>query len=126
MKLSVSKIRGVTSYGMLCSESELLLSNESDGIIELKNNKYANKIGEKYFKNNSEKVIDLSITPNRPDCLGVRGIARDLSAAGAGKLKINKKSNLKYRGNQNINVTIKKEKAQGCTCLLYTSPSPRD
>ena len=122
MKLSVSKIRGVTSYGMLCSESELLLSNESDGIIELKNNKYANKVGEKYFKNTSEKVIDLSITPNRPDCLGVRGIARDLSAAGAGKLKINKKSNLKYKGNQNINVTIKKEKAQGCTifgsCLI--------
>ncbi len=122
MKLSVSKIRGVTSYGMLCSESELLLSNESDGIIELKNNKYANKIGEKYFKNTSEKVIDLSITPNRPDCLGVRGIARDLSAAGAGKLKINKKPNLKYKGNQNINVTIKKEKAQGCTtfgsCLI--------
>ncbi len=122
IKLSVSKIRGVTSYGMLCSESELLLSNESDGIIELKNNKYANKIGEKYFKNTSEKVIDLSITPNRPDCLGVRGIARDLYAAGAGKLKINKKSNLKYRGNQNINVTIKKEKAQGCTifgsCLI--------
>ncbi len=122
MKLSVSKIRGVTSYGMLCSESELLLSNESDGIIELKNNKYANKIGEKYFKNTSEKVIDLSITPNRPDCLGVRGIARDLSAAGAGKLKINKKSNLNYKGNQNINVTIKKEKAQGCTtfgsCLI--------
>ncbi|OCW75998.1 phenylalanyl-tRNA synthetase subunit beta [Pelagibacteraceae bacterium GOM-A2] len=122
MKLSVSKIRGVTSYGMLCSESELLLSNESDGIIELKKNKYENKIGEKYFKNTSEKVIDLSITPNRPDCLGVRGIARDLSAAGAGKLKINKKSNLKYRGNQNINVTIKKEKAQGCTifgsCLI--------
>ncbi len=122
MKLSVSKIRGVTSYGMLCSESELLLSNESDGIIDLKNNKYENKIGEKYFKNTSEKVIDLSITPNRPDCLGVRGIARDLSAAGAGKLKINKKSNLKYRGNQNINVTIKKEKVQGCTtfgsCLI--------
>ncbi len=122
MKLSVSKIRGVTSYGMLCSESELLLSKESDGIIELKNNKYANKIGDKYFKNNSEKVIDLSITPNRPDCLGVRGIARDLSAAGAGKLKINKKSNLKYRGNQNIKVKIKKEKAQGCTifgsCLI--------
>ncbi len=122
MKLSVSKIRGVTSYGMLCSESELLLSNESDGIIDLKNNKYSNKIGEKYFKTTSEKVIDLSITPNRPDCLGVRGIARDLSAAGAGKLKINKKSNLKYRGNQNINVTIKKEKVQGCTifgsCLI--------
>ena len=122
MKLSVSKIRGVTSYGMLCSESELLLSNESDGIIELKNNKYANKIGEKYFKNTSEKIIDLSITPNRPDCLGVRGIARDLSASGVGKLKINKKPNLKFKGKQTINVTIKKEKNQGCTafgsCLI--------
>ena len=97
---------------MLCCRSELLLSNESDGIIELKKNKYANKIGEKYFKNTSEKVIDLSITPNRPDCLEIRGIARDLSAAGAGKLKINKKSNLKYRGKQNINVTIKKKSSR--------------
>ena len=49
--------------------------------------------------------------------MGVRGIARDLSAAGAGTLKISKKSNLKYRGNQSINVTIKKEKVQGCEHL---------
>ncbi len=122
MKLSVSKIRGITSYGMLCSESELQLSNESDGIIELKNDKYASQVGDKYFKNTSEKVIDLSITPNRPDCLGVRGIARDLSAAGAGKLKINQKSNIKFKGNQTVKVTVKKEKNQGCTtfgsCLI--------
>ena len=87
MKLTVSKIRGVTSYGMLCSESELNLSDESDGITELKSKKYFDKVGNSFFKNNSEKVIDLSITPNRPDCLGVRGIARDLAAAGVGKLK---------------------------------------
>ena len=122
MKLSVSKIRGITSYGMLCSESELQLSNESDGIIELKNDKYASQVGDKYFKNTSEKVIDLSITPNRPDCLGVRGIARDLSAAGAGKLKINQKPNIKFKGNQTVKVTVKKEKNQGCTtfgsCLI--------
>ena len=50
--------------------------------------KYKNQIGKKYFKNSSPKnVIDLSITPNRPDCLGVKGVARDLAAAGAGKLK---------------------------------------
>ena len=49
MKLVVSKIRGVTSYGMLCSESELNLSNESDGIIELSQQKYEKKIGENYF-----------------------------------------------------------------------------
>ena len=70
MKLTVSKIRGVTSYGMLCSESELNLSDESDGITELKSNKYSDKVGKNFFKNNIEKVIDLSITPNRPDCLG--------------------------------------------------------
>ena len=87
MKLEVSKIRGETSYGMLCSESELKLSDESEGIIELPSKKYSKEIGKRYFKNNSSKVIDLSITPNRADCLGVRGVARDLAAAGAGKLK---------------------------------------
>ncbi len=51
MKLEVSKIRGETSYGMLCSESELNLSDESEGIIEL-NQKYKTKIGKGYFKNN--------------------------------------------------------------------------
>ena len=50
MKLSVSKIRGVTSYGMLCSESELKLSDESEGITELSSKKYNNQIGKKYFK----------------------------------------------------------------------------
>ena len=78
MKLTVSKIRGVTSYGMLCSESELNLSDESEGITELKTTKYSDKIGENFFKNKNEKIVDLSITPNRPDCLGVRGVARDL------------------------------------------------
>ena len=82
MKLEVSKIRGVTSYGMLCSKSELNLSDESEVITELKPGNYSNRIGKNFFKNNSEKVVDLSITPNRPDCLGIRGIARDLAAAG--------------------------------------------
>ena len=95
MKLTVSKIRGVTSYGMLCSESELKLSDESEGITELKPSKYSDKIGKNFFKNNTEKVVDLSITPNRPDCLGVRGIARDLAAAGAGKLKSISHKNIK-------------------------------
>ena len=122
MKLTVSKIRGVTSYGMLCSESELNLSDESQGITELQISKYSKKIGEKFFKNNSEKVVDLSITPNRPDCLGVRGIARDLAASGAGKLKNISNKNLKKNGPQNIKVSITKEKNQGCTtfgsCLI--------
>ena len=121
-QLAISKIRGVTSYGMLCSEAELNLSNESDGITELSRNKYSSKIGKNFFKNVSEKVVDLSITPNRPDCLGIRGIARDLAAAGAGELKNISKSNIKKEGSQNIKVSIKKEKNQGCnifgSCLI--------
>ena len=83
-QLKVAKIRGVESKGMLCSESELNISNESSGIIELKNNE--KEIGKSYFKNKTEQAIDISITPNRADCLGIRGIARDLSSTGIGKL----------------------------------------
>ena len=97
LKIKVTNIRGVDSYGMLCSESELALSDEGQGIIELNSKKF--KVGNSYFKNNSEPAIDISITPNRSDCLGVRGIARDLSAAGLGKLidleKIKLKSDVK-------------------------------
>ena len=122
MKLTVSKIRGVTSYGMLCSESELNLSEESEGITELKSSNYSDKIGKNFFKNNTEKVVDLSITPNRPDCLGVRGVARDLAAAGAGKLKSISNKNIKKNETQKIKVLIIKDKNQGCTifgsCLI--------
>jgi len=122
MKLSVSKIRGVTSYGMLCSESELMLSSESNGIVELQLKKYSKNIGKSFFKNNTSKVVDLSVTPNRPDCLGVRGVARDLAASGAGKLKKLEHKRIKYIGRQSINVKITKEKNQGCyafgSCLI--------
>ena len=110
MKLTVSKIRGVTSYGMLCSESELNLSDESQGITELNTTKYSDKIGENFFKNNSEKVVDLSITPNRPDCLGVRGIARDLAATGAGKLKNISNKNIKKKDLKRSKFQLKKRK----------------
>ena len=69
-ELKIAKIRGVESKGMLCSESELNLSDESGGIIELANKE--KKIGESYFNTQSEKSIDISITPNRADCLGAR------------------------------------------------------
>ena len=57
MKLTVSKIRGVTSYGMLCSESELNLSDESDGITELKSNKYSDKVGKIFLKIILKKLL---------------------------------------------------------------------
>ncbi len=121
-KLVVAKIRDVTSYGMLCSESELNLSDESDGITELSPSKYAKNIGKSYFSKSSSNLIDLSITPNRPDCLGVRGIARDLSAAGFGNLKTEKDKKIKSNKNQTLKVKIIKEKNQGClsfgSCLI--------
>ncbi len=121
-KLVVAKIRGVTSYGMLCSESELDLSNESDGIAELSSTKYAKRIGKSFFSKSSSNLIDLSITPNRPDCLGVRGIARDLAASGFGKLKELKEIKIKSKIKQTLNIKINKEKDQGCgvfgSCLI--------
>jgi len=121
-KLVVAKIRDVTSYGMLCSESELNLSDESDGITELSSSKYTKNIGKSYFSKSSSNLIDLSITPNRPDCLGVRGIARDLSAAGFGNLKPEKDKKIKSNKKQTLKVKITKEKNQGClsfgSCLM--------
>ncbi len=111
-QLKVVKIRGVESKGMLCSESELNISNESDGIIELKNKE--NEIGKSYFKTKSDKAIDISITPNRADCLGVRGIARDLSSSGIGKLIPLKKSKLKKTAKHLIKTSITKDPSQGC------------
>ena len=122
MEITISQIRGITSFGMLCSEFELNLSEESEGIIDLIPTKFKKRIGKKYFNNNISNLIDLSITPNRPDCLGVRGIARDLATAGFGKLKISKPNKIKFIGKQKIGVKILKEKNQGCTafgsCLI--------
>ncbi|MFN0042524.1 MAG: phenylalanine--tRNA ligase subunit beta [Alphaproteobacteria bacterium] len=84
--LKSSVIRGVESQGMLCSEHEMGLSQEHDGIIELAPDA---PIGQAFaaLMGLDDPVIELSITPNRGDCLGVRGIARDLAAAGLGRLK---------------------------------------
>ena len=111
-ELKVAKIRGVESKGMLCSESELNLSEESEGIIELKNRE--KEIGKSYFKSSSQKAFDISITPNRADCLGVRGIARDLSSAGVGKLVSINRKKIKQNTKHLIKTSITKEKNQGC------------
>ena len=86
MTLQATKIRGIKSNGMLLSERELSLSDEHDGILELDpKSQISNNIYDQI--NKSDPVIEISITPNRSDALGVRGIARDLSAANIGKLK---------------------------------------
>ena len=78
-------VRGVVSNGMLCSASELELADESDGIVELDPATPVGAPAAGIF--GAEPVIDFEVTPNRPDWLGVAGIARDLAAAGLGALK---------------------------------------
>jgi len=112
MKLKIAKIRGVESHGMLCSGYELEMSSDKEGIIEL--NKKEKNIGDKYFKSTGEKTMDIAITPNRPDCLGVRGIARDLASSGLGQLKKQPPIKINQKFKNPIKVSIKKEKGQGC------------
>ena len=112
MKLKIAKIRGIESHGMLCSGYELNESSDKEGIIEL--NKKEKNIGDKFFKNSGEKIIDIAITPNRPDCLGVRGIARDLASSGLGNLKKHPSIKINQKFKNPIKVSIKKEKNQGC------------
>ncbi len=84
--LKKTKIRGVESNGMLLSERELGLSDDHEGIIELPDD---TPVGKSYvdIAGLDDPVIELAITPNRGDCLGVHGVARDLAAAGLGTLK---------------------------------------
>ena len=86
MTLKVASIRGVESHGMLCSVRELQLGNEHEGIIELAEDAPVGSAFADYAQLN-DPVFDIAITPDRADCMGVRGIARDLAAAGAGTLK---------------------------------------
>ena len=81
--LGVGNIRGVESFGMMCSERELEISEEHDGIIDLPEDA---PIGTPFadYAGLNDPVIEIGITPNRPDALGVAGIARDLAAAGLG------------------------------------------
>ena len=84
-ELKVSAIRGVESNGMMCSVRELELGDEHDGILELRSDA---QVGQPFADyQGSDPVFDVAITPNRPDCMGLYGIARDLAAAGLGTLK---------------------------------------
>ncbi|OYX21529.1 MAG: phenylalanine--tRNA ligase subunit beta, partial [Rhodobacterales bacterium 32-66-9] len=84
--LKPGTIRGVDSNGMLCSERELMLSDNHDGIIELPADA---PLGVRYldYRGLNDPMVEIKVTPNRPDALGIQGIARDLAARGLGKLK---------------------------------------
>jgi phenylalanyl-tRNA synthetase beta chain len=119
--LEPKPVRGVVSAGMLVSEKELELSDDHKGIIEL-DASFADKLGQRYADvlGLSDPVIEVKLTPNRPDCTGVRGIARDLAAAGLGKLKPEKKiTGVEGDYDCPIDITLDfpKEAADACSCF---------
>ena len=108
MKIKPAKIRGIESAGMLCSARELGLGEDHDGIMELPQDA---QVGAKAIDvlHLNDTLIDIAITPNRGDCLGVYGIARDLAAAGLGTLKQLKQVSYENVPNA-LNVTLKTDK----------------
>jgi phenylalanyl-tRNA synthetase beta chain len=110
--LSVGNIRGVESFGMMCSEKELLISNSHDGIIEIDADV---QIGASYaqWAGLNDPVIEINLTPNRPDCTSVSGIARDLAASGMGTLKTPKVAAIE--GNGACPITVKIDNPEFCT-----------
>ena len=114
MKLKKAKIRGIESSGMLCSEKELNLGDDSEGIAEL-----SDQISPGTSISNAldinDTYVEIAITPNRPDCLGIRGIARDLAASGLGEL-IKEKQIKISTSKENLPVFIDTENNfEGCT-----------
>src|SRR3954463_1498653 len=86
LTLKVAAIRGVESRGMMCSARELELGEDHSGIIDLPGDAPVGAAFAEYAKLD-DPVFDVNVTPNRPDCLGVDGIARDLAAAGVGHFR---------------------------------------
>ncbi|WP_288929759.1 phenylalanine--tRNA ligase subunit beta [uncultured Maritimibacter sp.] len=120
--LSVGKIRGVESHGMMASERELELSDEHDGIIELPSGEVGQKFVDWLAENDPSKVdpvFDIAITPNRPDALGVRGVARDLAARGLGTLKPAPEANVNGTFKSPINVTIDGDTQGDDGCYIF-------
>ena len=116
--IGVGKIRGIESHGMMCSEREMELSEEHDGIIELPSGEVGERFIDWLAENDPTKVdpvIEIAITPNRPDALGVRGIALDLAARGLGTMKPAATAHIEGRFPSPINITIDKDtRKDGC------------
>lgn len=126
--LEKKPVRGVVSNGMMCSAAELGLSDESEGILDLPA-EMAEQVGARYIDaaGLNDPVFEVKLTPNRPDCTGVRGIARDLAAAGLGTLK-DEKTISGVEGGFDNPVAIKLEFAKGSedACPVFAARLIKD
>jgi phenylalanyl-tRNA synthetase beta chain len=114
--IGVGKIRGIESHGMMCSEREMELSDEHNGIIELPSGEVGQRFTDWLAAHEPAKVdpvIEIAITPNRPDALGVRGVALDLAARGLGSMKPAKTVDIEGQFSCPIGVTIDDDAATG-------------
>ena len=111
--LSVGNIRGVESRGMMCSEKELQMSDNHDGIIDLPADA---PVGTSFasYAGLDDPVIEINLTPNRSDCTSIYGIARDLAAAGLGRLKTRPAPAFKVEGKTDTRVTLDLDDAGLC------------
>ncbi|GGB10185.1 phenylalanine--tRNA ligase subunit beta [Allosediminivita pacifica] len=133
--IQVGKIRGVESHGMMCSEREMELSEEHDGIIELPSGEVGQSFADWLAQNDPAKVdpvIEIAITPNRPDALGVHGIARDLAARGLGTLKPIADVTVEGAFAAPVTVSIDEDAREGCPVFygrvirgVKNGPSPQ-
>jgi phenylalanyl-tRNA synthetase beta chain len=115
--IGVGKIRGVESHGMMCSEREMELSDEHDGIIELPSGEVGQSFADWLLAHDPAKVdpvIEIAITPNRPDALGVRGVARDLAVRGLGDLKPREVEIVPATFKTDLKVEIADDTVDGC------------
>jgi phenylalanyl-tRNA synthetase beta chain len=119
MQLKVAAVRGVESNGMMCSTRELELGEDHEGIIELPADAPVGTAFADYAELN-DPVIDVSITPNRQDCMGVRGIARDLAAAGLGTLK---PLTVEPVAGEGAGPDVRTEDSEGCPAFFGQSVS---
>lgn len=132
--IGVGKIRGIESFGMMASEREMELSDEHDGIIELPSGEVGQRFVDWLAENDPAKVdtvIEIAITPNRPDALGVRGIARDLAARGLGTMKDRPTPTIEGSFDSPVSVTIDDDTRDGCPVFagrvirgIKNGPSP--
>ena len=129
--LSVGNIRGVESRGMMCSEKELQISDSHDGIIDLPDDA---PVGTSYatYAHLDDPVIEINLTPNRPDCTSIYGIARDLAASGLGTLKTRPAPSFAVEGETPVKLTLDLDDARLCPGFglrlvrgVKNGPSPR-